>query len=133
VLRQEAFFEGAEIPGAGGTRDLAWFAPDGGQLSTADWFDAGLQTLGMYLDGRGIRHRDEHGRPVVDDSYLVQLHAGAGPVTVQLPGPPWADGYELVVSTEYATGSPPGKTIVAPGAIELPARCVWLLRVLRRP
>ena len=53
VLRQEAFFEGHELPGTGGTRDLAWFAPDGGQLTTADWFDTGLQTLGMYLDGRG--------------------------------------------------------------------------------
>jgi glycogen operon protein len=133
VLRQEAFFEGSEIPGAGGTRDLAWFAPDGGQLSTADWFDAGLQTLGMYLDGRGIRHRDEHGRPVVDDSYLVQLHAGPEPVTVTLPGPPWADAYELAVSTEYDTGAPSEQIIVAPGPIEVPARCVWLLRVLRRP
>ncbi len=133
VLRQEAFFEGHEIPGTGGTRDLAWFAPDGGQLTTQDWFDTGLQTLGMYLDGRGIRHRDAHGRPVVDDSYLVQLHAGPEPVTVELPGPPWADGYELVVSTEYATGEPPRRTVVAPGPVELPGRSVWVLRVLRRP
>jgi isoamylase len=133
VLRQEAFFEGHEVKGTGGTRDLAWFSPDGGQLSTANWFDSGLQTLGMYLDGRGIRHRDEHGRPVVDDSYLVQLHAGPEPVTVTLPGPPWADGYELVVSTEFATGEPPEPVIVAPGPLELPGRTVWLLRVLRRP
>jgi glycogen operon protein len=133
VLRQEAFFEGLEIPGAGGTRDLAWFAPGGGQLTTADWFDGGLQTLGMYLDGRGIRHRDEHGRPVVDDCYLVQLHAGPEPVAVQLPGPPWADGYELVVSTEYPTGEPPQMTVVAPGPAEIPGRSVWVLRVVRRP
>ena len=120
VLRQEAFFEGHEIkgtelPGTGGTRDLAWFAPDGGQLTTGDWFDTGLQTLGMYLDGRGIRHRDEHGRPLVDDCYLVQLHAGPEPVTVTLPGPPWADGYELVVSTEYPTGAPAGGHDRRPG------------------
>jgi isoamylase len=138
VLRQEAFFEGHEIPGSeversGPTRDLAWFAPDGGQLSTADWFDTGLQTIGMYLDGRGIRHRDAHGRAVVDDSYLVELNAGPEPVTVQLPGTPWADGYQLIVSTEYATGAPPQTTIVAPDTVELPARCVWVMRVLRRP
>jgi glycogen operon protein len=138
VLRQEAFFEGHEIPGTalpgtGGTRDLAWFAPAGGQLTTADWFDTGLQTLGMYLDGRGIRHRDALGRPLVDDSYLVQLHAGPEPVTVELPGPPWADGYELVLSTEYATGAPPEPAYLAPGTVEIPARCVWVLRVLRRP
>ena len=75
------------LPGTGGTRDLAWFAPAGGQLTTEDWFDTGLQTLGMYLDGRGIRHRDAHGRPLVDDSYLVQLHAGTEPVTVHAARP----------------------------------------------
>ncbi|WP_091933203.1 glycogen debranching protein GlgX [Blastococcus sp. DSM 46786] len=133
VLRQEAFFEGHELAGTEGTRDLAWFAPGGGQLTTADWFDTGLQTVGMYLDGRGIRHRDEHGHPVVDDSYLVQLHAGPDPVTVELPGPPWADGYELVLSTEYARGAPPALTFLPPGPVELPGRCVWLLRVERRP
>ncbi|RBY86378.1 glycogen debranching protein GlgX [Blastococcus sp. TF02A-30] len=133
VLRQEAFFEGHEIPGSGGTRDLAWFSPAGVQLTSADWFDGELQTIGMYLDGRGIRHRDAYGRPVVDDSFLVQLNAGAEPVPVTLPGPPWADGYELVVSTEYPTGTPPEPAFVAPGELELPARCVWALRVLRRP
>ena len=94
----------------------------------------GLQTLGMYLDGRGIRHRDEHGRPVVDDSYLVQLHAGPEPVTVQLPGPPWADGYELVVSTEYADRrAARADHRGARARSSSPSRCVWLLRVLRRP
>jgi glycogen operon protein len=137
VLRQEAFFEGHEIkgtelPGTGGTRDLAWFAPDGGQLTTADWFDTGLQTLGMYLDGRGIRHRDEHGRRVVDECYLVQVHAGSKPVTVSLPGPPWGDGYELVVSTEYSTGAPPEVTVLPPGPVEIAGRTVWVLRVVRR-
>jgi glycogen operon protein len=132
VLRQEAFFEGSEVPGAGGTRDLAWFAPGGGQLTTGDWFDTGLQTVGMYLDGRGMRHRDERGRPVIDRSYLIWFNAGAGAVTVQVPGSPWGDRYELVLSTEHPTGEPPAPTVVRPGPVELPARCVWLLRALRR-
>jgi isoamylase len=87
----------------------------------------------MYLDGRGIRNREAHGRRVVDDSWMVWLHAGADPLDVQLPGPPWADGYELVVSTEYPTGAPPELTVVAPGHVEMPGRSVWLMRVLRRP
>jgi glycogen operon protein len=132
VLRQEAFFEGLEVPGAGGTRDLAWFRPGGGQLTTADWFDTGLQTVGMYLDGRGIRHRDPRGRPVIDRSYLVWLNASPEPVTVQIPGPPWAHRYELVLSTEYATGEPPKPTSFGPGAAELPERSVRVLRAMRR-
>jgi glycogen operon protein len=133
VLRQEAFFEGMEVPGAGGTRDLAWFAPGGGQLTTADWFDTGLQTVGMYLDGRGIRHRDPRGRPVIDRSYLMWFNAAPETVTVEIPGPPWAHRYELLLSTEYPTGEPPRPTAFGPGTADLPARCVWLLRAMRRP
>ena len=39
----------------------------------------------------------------------------------QLPGPPWADGYELVLSTEYPTGAPPATTMLAPGRSSCPA------------
>jgi isoamylase len=133
ALRQEAFFEGAEVPGTGGTRDLAWFGPGGEQLTNQEWFDTGLQTIGMYLDGRGLRHRDQRGRPVVDDSWLVWLHAGGEPVDVVLPGEPWGDGYELVLATEYPTGIPPRPTAMPPGAVQLPSRSVWALRVLRTP
>ena len=113
----------ARLPGTGGTRDLAWFAPDGGQLTTADWFDTGLQTLGMYLDGRGIRHRDEHGRPVVDDSYLVQLHAGPEPVdraAARRRRGPTATSWCCPPSTRPARRR--RRTVVAPGPVELPGR-----------
>src|SRR3712207_9363193 len=87
----------------------------------------------MYLDGRGIRHRDPRGRPVQDDSYLVQLHAGAEPVTVHLPGDPWADGYEFVVSTEWATGGPPPRSAVAPRPRRGRAQRLRDLTARRRP
>jgi isoamylase len=132
VLRQEAFFEGLEVPGAGGTRDLAWFAPNGGQLTTSDWFDTGLQTVGMYLDGRGITHRDQRGRPVVDRSYLLWLNAGADDVTVQIPGMPWGQRYELLLTTGTPTGEPDGPTSFPAGTVEMPARTVWLMRVVGR-
>ncbi|GAA4747721.1 glycogen debranching protein GlgX [Modestobacter marinus] len=131
VLRQEAFFEGTEIAGTGGTRDLAWFAPGGHQLTSSDWFDTGLQTLGMYLDGRGLRHRDERGRPVLDDSWLIWLHAGPDPIDVVLPGAPWGDGYELVLATEYPAGTPPEPTALPPGPAQLPGHSVWAMRVVR--
>jgi glycogen operon protein len=133
VLRQEAFFEGLEVPGAGGTRDLAWFSPAGGQLTTADWFDTGLKTVGMYLDGRGIRHRDARGRPVIDRSYLIWLNAGAEAVSVDIPGAPWGHRYELLLTTEHPTGEPTGPTSHKPGPVELPGHTVWLLRAMRRP
>ena len=79
------------MPGGDGCKDLAWFHPAGRELADADWFDAGLRTIGMYLDGRGLRHRDRRGEVIVDDSYLLLLHAGddAGDVHAarRRPGP----------------------------------------------
>ncbi len=120
------------MPGSGGTRDLAWFAPGGGLITNEEWFDTGLQTIGMYLDGRGIRHRDQRGRPVVDDSWLVWLHAGPEDVEVTLPGAPWADGYDSRSprSGPPARGPPHRRR---PGPLVMPSRTVWALRVLRRP
>ena len=40
--------------------------------------------------------------------------------------------YELLLTTEQPTGEPTGPTSFLPGEVELPARTVWLMRVLRR-
>ncbi|MEO6886769.1 MAG: glycogen debranching protein GlgX, partial [Jatrophihabitantaceae bacterium] len=99
VLRQRAFFEGRPVPGGDLCKDLAWFHPGGRELGDGDWFDTGLRTIGMYLDGRGLRHRDARGQVIIDDSYLLILHSGDDASTFELPGMPWATGYHPVIDT----------------------------------
>jgi isoamylase len=132
VLRQRAFFEGIPVAGGDGCKDLAWFHPAGRELSPTDWFDSGLRSIGMYLDGRGLRHRDVRGEVIVDDSYLLLLHAGDLSGTFTLPGMPWADEYEIVVDTTNPGGDP-GEGGKVPGGLDLPvsARTAMLLRVRR--
>ena len=99
-----------------------------------DWFDAGLQTLGMYLDGRGHpaprRARPAGRRRLLPGAAARRRRAGR---RCSCPGRrgPTATSWWCPPSTPPAR--PPETTVVAPGAVELPARCVWLLRVLRRP
>jgi isoamylase len=130
VLRQRAFFEGRPVPGGDGSKDLAWFHPDGRELTTADWFDNGLRTVGMYLDGRGLRHRGRRGELIIDDSYLLILHSGDESLTFNLPGKPQADRYELLMDTRHVGGLPADPQ-VAGSAVLLDPRTVVLLRVLR--
>jgi glycogen operon protein len=132
VLRQRAFFEGRPVAGGAGGKDLAWFHPAGREFTDADWFDGGLQTIGMYLDGRDLRHRGPRGEPIVDDSYLLVLHAGDGPVSFALPGAPWASSYEIVVDTAYAGGQSPAEAPVSAGStLEIGPRTSLLLRIRR--
>jgi glycogen operon protein len=98
VFRQRAFFSGHDVS-EDGVKDVAWFGPDGKELTDASWFDPSVSTIGMYLDGRGIRTRGPHGEPVVDESFLVLLHMGPDDLEVTLPGLPWAARYEVVLAT----------------------------------
>ncbi|MDB1088303.1 glycogen debranching protein GlgX [Streptomyces sp. ACA25] len=130
VLRRRAFFSGRRH-GPEGIRDLGWFNPRGREMSADDWHAPG-STLGMFLSGRDIPQRDAMGRPVTDDSFLVLLHAGHRPVRYPLPGPPWADRYELVVDTSREDQEEPPLTRHRGGnTLRLPARSVLILRACR--
>jgi len=132
VLRQRAFFEGRPVRGGDGCKDLAWFRPAGGELSNADWFDSQLRTIGMYLDGRGLRHRGPRGEVIIDDSYLLVLHSGDAPAAFVLPGLPWAGEYRVVIDTTQPGGERGSDCVIAGGAsITLAARGVLLLRADR--
>ncbi|MFF8246997.1 glycogen debranching protein GlgX [Streptomyces griseus] len=128
LLRRRAFFSGrAQAPD--GLRDLAWFARDGREMTEGDWY-APAATLGLYLSGRDIPGRDARGEPVTDDSFLAVLHAGAEPVAFELPGPPWADAYELVLDTSREDqAQAPGTVLEGGTEVAVPARSVLLLRV----
>ncbi|SFC97205.1 glycogen debranching protein GlgX [Streptomyces aidingensis] len=132
VLRRRAFFSGRRT-GPEGLRDLAWFRRDGKEMAPEDWYAPGL-TLGMFLSGRDIPQRDERGRPVEDDSFLVLLHAHHRPTSFRLPAGPWADHYQLIVDTTREDQTrPPGTQYRAGTEIPLPERSVLVLRTLSGP
>jgi glycogen operon protein len=132
VLRQRAFFEGRPVTGGDGCKDLAWFHPAGRELASGEWFDTGLRSIGMYLDGRGLRHRDARGQTIMDDSFLLLLHADDTDGAFTLPGLPWAVSYECVIDTTRDGGVPVAGAPIAGGAdLAMRSRSVVLLRVLR--
>lgn len=128
VLRRRAFFSG-RAQAADGLRDLAWFTRQGKEMTETDWY-APAATVGLYLSGRDIPGRDARGEQVTDDSFLAILHAADRPIGFRLPGPPWAQAYELVLDTSQEDQST-ALTTVHRGNEELtvPARAVLLLRV----
>jgi glycogen operon protein len=128
VFRQKAFFSGRSISDDG-VKDVAWFGANGKELSDTEWFDPSQSTLGMYVDGRGIRTRGPRGEAVVDDSFLLVLHADPEDGTLVLPGPPWATSYELLFDTAR-TGY--DEAVHAPGSsVAVVGRSVLLFKALR--
>ncbi len=128
VFRQTAFFEGRTVRDDV-VKDLAWFSPAGTQVTDEQWFAGGAPTLGMHLDGRGIRTRGPRGEDVVDDSFLLLLHAGPDDVGFRLPSRPWAHAYRVLLDTTTERPAA-GNEHPAGSTLPLTGRSVVLLRAL---
>ena len=126
VFRQRAFFQGRAV-GGDGVKDLAWFTPEGDEMNDADWSVQSARTLGMYLSGEGIRTRGPRGERITDRSFLLLLHAGEDDVDFRLPGPPWAEGYTVVLDT--AAPDDMTRDLKAGDDLTMTARSLTLLQV----
>jgi glycogen operon protein len=65
VLRRRQFFQGRHIRGSA-VKDLAWFRPDGKEMTDEDWNQGYVRSLGLRLAGDAIEEMDEKGRPILD-------------------------------------------------------------------
>ncbi|GAA4945187.1 glycogen debranching protein GlgX [Yinghuangia aomiensis] len=129
VLCRRAFYSGRpSFPD--GLRDLAWFTPAGREMTDRDWFSPGA-TLGMYVSGLDIEQRGPRGERIVDDSFLLILHASSQPMPFVLPGEPWAHSYEMVLDTALDTDPMARFNEPVPGgsALTVAGRSAVLLRV----
>lgn len=66
-------------------KDLAWFRPDGKEMTDDDWNAGYAKSLVLRLAGDAIAERDQKGRPIVDDTLLVILNAHHTPMAFTLP------------------------------------------------
>jgi glycogen operon protein len=127
VFRQRSFFTGT-MRYADGVKDLAWFSPDGTEMTPSDWYDVRTRTIGMYLSGNDIRQVGPRGERIIDDSFLLIAHAGLQATTFHLPAGPWASNYEVALDS---TGENEGRRFDAGGWAYLPALSLLVLRAMR--
>ncbi len=125
ALRQRHWFEGRPTI-EGGPKDLAWLHPDGREMTTDDWHDEELSTLGMFVLGTPLRSPGPRGEQLADASFCLWFHAGREPRDVELMANPWFDGGEVALSTDPALA--PGTPVAGGGTLSLGGPCVVVLR-----
>jgi glycogen operon protein len=128
VLRRRQFFQGRRIRGSE-VKDLAWFRPDGKEMTDDDWSQGYLRSLGLRLAGDAIHEKDEKGRPIKDHNFLLLLNAHHEPLPFTLPAHKRSVRWRMLLETSETERMTEGRTLLRGGTLlNLPARSLALLR-----
>jgi isoamylase len=130
VFRRRRFFSGRPVRqrGAPGLPDIAWFAPDGSEMSDDDWESGFAKSIAVFLNGNGIPDLDVRGQRVTDDSFVLCFNAHHDDIEFAMPTAEFGATWTPVVDTTFATGALEHRAITAGGSITVPARALVVLQ-----
>jgi isoamylase len=101
VFRRRRWFKGRPLRGAG-VSDIAWFRPDGAEMSEDDWSQGNAKSFAVFLNGDALRDIDDDGRPVRGDSFILLFNAHHEPLAFTMPGESFGAKWKVVVDTAAA-------------------------------
>jgi isoamylase len=109
VFRRRRWFQGRPIHGSG-VSDIAWFKPDGSQMSDDDWQAAFAKTIGVFLNGDALPWQDSAGHPVQSDSFFLMFNAHYEPIEFTIPAEEWGREWSTVIDTAIGGPVQPGRS-----------------------
>jgi glycogen operon protein len=98
-------------------------------MAESAWHAPYNRTLGMYLAG-AVTGSDDDGNVLLEESFLVLLHAGDKPEPFTLPDQPYGREYQRVIDTATGQAEPSGPPIPAGSVITLRPRQLVALRAI---
>jgi isoamylase len=104
AFRRRGWFKGRPLRGTR-VSDIAWFRPDGQEMSEQDWHEGYAKSLAVFLNGDALLEVDSDGTSIGDDSFLLFFNAHHEPVTFVLPPASFGTTWSGVVDTPTPLGA----------------------------
>ena len=98
VLRRRRFFRGRRLRGVD-VKDIAWFDPDGKEMTDVGWNTPHVRCLGVRLAGDAMEETDARGQRVVDDTLLILLNTHDEMIPFTLPPSGRRRSWTLTIET----------------------------------
>ncbi|MGY0491071.1 glycogen debranching protein GlgX [Streptomyces sp. WG-D5] len=132
VFRRRRFFHGRPVEGThDDLSDIAWFTPEGEEMTQEDWGAAQARALSVFLNGNAISEPGERGERIQDDSFLLLFNASPEPTDFVVPvdhGRQWQAVIDTALTAGLAAGE--GQKVQAGDRVTVEGRS---LTVLQRP
>ncbi|MFC5789741.1 glycogen debranching enzyme GlgX [Agromyces tardus] len=101
TFRRSRFFDGRPVRRAEGdpVPDIVWLRPDGSVMEPEDWDSGFGRSIGVILNGDGIRGRDRRGERITDRHFILLFNAHTEAVDFHLPSGEYSPEWEVIIDT----------------------------------
>ena len=123
-LHRRKFFQDREVRHSA-HQDIAWYRPDGQEMTDEEWNTEWMRSLGVMFNGRTLNSMNEMGQPLSDDTFLILLNAHHETVQYSLPSTASRSGWTVLMNT--AELDEPFRAMDCADELQVEARCVVLL------
>jgi glycogen operon protein len=127
VFKRRRWFQGRHN---GGLKDIAWFKPDGDEMTEDDWRKGYAKSIAVFLNGQAIPGTDARGQPVSGDSFYLLFNAHHGRIGFVLPDTKWGQRWAPVLDTARPVPDETRKAYPARRRVFVEGRALAVLRRL---
>ena len=127
AFSRNSWFKG-EVEKKSGVADIAWFLPDGSEMSEDNWNHDFAKSVAVFLNGLGLHSVNAEGNKIVDDSFYIIFNAHDEPLNYKLPTAEYAANWELLIDTHKKANEEVTGIFKAEETIQVEGRSVVLLR-----
>lgn len=125
VFCRRKWFQGMAVTGRG-LEDIAWFLPEGSEMTDDHWQHSFAKSMGVYLNGKGIHTVHADGSAVIDDSFYMIFNAHHEPLDFKLPPAKYGKQWTIVLNT--ATDANNGQTFDPETNVTAEGRSLMVLK-----
>jgi len=108
--------------------DIAWFLPEGAEMSDENWSHDFAKSLGVYLNGNELQSVNLDGKKIVDDSFYIIFNAYDGNLDYVLPSSKYAKTWVKILDTSQSCISEDGIAFNAEDTINVAGRSIVILK-----
>ncbi|HEY9727225.1 MAG TPA: glycogen debranching protein GlgX [Chroococcales cyanobacterium] len=130
VFRRRKWFQGQAIHGRG-ISDIAWFNPDGTEMTDEQWDVGYAKSIGVFLDGNQIPSPGPQGQRIKDDSFVLFFNAHYETIEFTLPAAVQDKEWTLVIDTKEPRFIQDEKVYKDSEAVPVAARSLVMLCCLQ--
>ena len=127
AFSRKSWFRGEPVK-RNGIEDIAWFQPDGSQMSAEHWDQHFAKSIAVFLNGQGLHAVNSEGEKVVDDNFYILFNASEHAVEYKLPDEHYARDWRIIFDTARYSQEEGKNLYKAKEKIKIDGRSVILLQ-----